>query len=98
MAKEVSVFRIEYDMEKSSWQACIAAFSQEEAVRQLYRSVPNKSNIKKINTVSMQSKLDAVSDEVKKDLTFDANKKIEKMAKEIETLKKAKDLRTIPKK
>jgi ribosomal protein L20A (L18A) len=98
MAKEVSVFRIEYDMEKSNWQASIAAFSQEEAVKQLYRLFPNKNNIKKINSISMECKLDAVSDEVRKDLLHEAYIKIDKMAKEIESLKKAKDLRTIPKK
>jgi hypothetical protein len=94
--KEANVYRIDYEMEKSSWQSHIIAFSQEEAVAQLYKLVPGR--ITRIVQILKQMTIDAVSDNFRNDLNFDSKKKIKKLKDEIEVLKQAKDLRTIPKK
>jgi len=101
--KEARVYRLEYDMNESNWQAYIAAFSQEEAVKQLYDNVPGR--IKKLTGTHQQCRLDMVSNAIKFDLNFESREQINRLMKdigalreELELLKQAKDLRTIPKK
>jgi hypothetical protein len=97
MAKEARVYRVEYETDQTTWNAYIAAFSQEEATRQLYDMLP-KGSVKKISAINQQCRLDAVSIPLKEDISYEHKQKINKLLEEISDLKKAKDLRTVPKK
>ena len=63
--KQIQVFRYEYETDKASWRASIAAFSAEEAMNHLYKSV---KGIIKVNSSSHTGGVDAFSDEVRKEL------------------------------
>jgi len=95
MAKEAFVYSFKYEMKESSWSAFIAAFSQEEAVSQLYKDTPGR--IERIVSNTQYCKLDAVSDSLRNDITMPEQTKINELLAEISVLKKAKDLRTLPK-
>ena len=97
MAKEARVYRIEYETDKTSWNAYIAAFSQEEATRQLYDMMP-KGGVNRVTAVNQQCRLDALSEPLKKDVNNPLYEKINSLLNEISDLKKAKDLRTLTKK
>jgi len=95
MAKEAFVYSFSYEMSKSSWNVFIAAFSQEEAVKQLYKNTPGR--IERITSNQQHCKLDTISDSLRNDITMPERTKINELLTEISVLKKAKDLRTIPK-
>jgi hypothetical protein len=94
--KEAYVYRIEYEMNESSWQAYIAAFSQEEATKYLYSNTPGK--IARLVNVQQQCRLDSISNSIRDDISVLYKNKINKLKKEIDSLREAKDLRTVPKK
>lgn len=96
MAKEAYVYKLEYEMENSTWQAYIAAFSESEATEKLYKG--SKKAIKTINSITQVCILDAVSKNLKNDICFESAKVISDLRQEVETLRKAKDLRTISRK
>jgi len=96
--KEAYVYDFKYDMKESNWQAYIAAFSQEEAVAQLYRMIPDKTKIERITATNQYCRLDGLSSPLRDDITLYYREEIEKLKGEINVLKQAKDLTTIPKK
>lgn len=56
--EDASVYRFDYTLSESSWIAYIAGFSQEEAVRELYRTVGIGA---KISTSGYECRLDGIS-------------------------------------
>ena len=96
--KEAFVYDFKYDMKESTWQAYIAAFGQEEAVKTLYNMMPQGSRIDRITATNQYCRLDGISGALRDDITLPFRMEIERLKGEINVLKQAKDLRTLPKK
>ena len=64
MARQVNVFRIEYERmpNMDQWTACIGAFTHEEAVEQLFRRIGRNINI---TSSGIATALDDLSYEVR---------------------------------
>lgn len=93
--KKVKVYRINYELSNSSWAAHVAAFSQQEAVEELKRSIP--SRIQRVDSISMHCELDMVSTPLRKEIETPVRSKLKKLKEEVNVLRKAKDLRTVKK-
>lgn len=63
--REVSIYKIEYVLgrEREVWVAYMCAFSQEEALQHLSKTI--KRPIANINFVSRESRVDAITDPVR---------------------------------
>jgi len=94
---DIFVYSFDYEMNESTWVVYIAAFSQEEAQKQLYNMV-GRNRIKRVTSSQAHHKLDAISNELRTNICMPLFSKIDALEAEINKLKKAKDLRTIPKK
>lgn len=59
MSKEISVYKIEYELDHARWTASIAGYSKEECVAHLEKVV-NKKVV--VTSISKECRLDAISD------------------------------------
>ncbi len=67
----ISVFRIDYTINKAEWKACIAAYSAEEAQRYLQELFGNVM----VKSVGLETRLDAISNELRETILTGSKRK-----------------------
>ena len=82
--EKTGVFRIDYEMNNSTWVAHIAGKSTEDALNTLMGTL--KGNVVKVGSMGFESRLDAISTTITKEITRPFEDKINKLQKDKEAL------------